>query len=303
MDHKQLARIYSSIAKDLDRTFIVPTLKRGLYRVCTKAALVKLVEMNQFLNKVRSVQAPFFYSACLRSSCEDLIALKYLKTHPAHERDSIVFLFLQIQAVQSVEAQTKFFQSHRCKQLILTERPSESRKLLRALGNAMAEINIRVSNRNQQSLPKVIEMARTSDLETIYNFVYRGTSKVVHFNPHHLLRLGWNSDIRDRCFSISTRNFSNYYKRFSAFYASFLFVEFVDVFYSYLNLKKPIRGLAREIKCMLDKEPRWPELVTYEEMNIDPQKYPNFVFMIMDRIMAYEEIRQDRKEASHMEQN
>ncbi len=118
---------------------------------------------------------------------------------------------------------------------------------------------------SKASLPTVREMAVQSGLAELYDYVYHATSSLVHFNPRILLRMGWGN-LPDATYSV--KNFVGYYKYFACFYGSYLFVELSRWMIDSGLLEQEIESHLKEIIALLEGESRWPELVTFEEVNI-----------------------------------
>src|SRR5690348_2019081 len=108
-------------------------------------------------------------------------------------------------------------------------------------------------------------MADKSGLSELYDYIYHATSIFVHFNPHVLLRMGWG-DLPEITFS--TRHFNAYYRHFACFYGAYLFKELCAWMISIGLLDKAVETSLQKIVDLLGKETRWPEIVTFEEMNI-----------------------------------
>src|SRR5689334_1460801 len=68
----------------------------------------------------------------------------------------------------------------------------------------------------------------------------------------------------------STSHFDEYYKAFSRFYSALLFTSFVTKLGSVINIGGETLDVADSIARSLESWGRWPELVTYEELN-DPR--------------------------------
>ena len=118
--------------------------------------------------------------------------------------------------------------------------------------------------------PAVRDMAASVGLSSTYEYIYFASSNFVHFNPQALLRMGWGPELGPFIFSI--RNMDAYYRAFSWFYGAVLFIGFYASFGdSYLKV-----NLDREIARLLEligHVARWPEVVTFEEMNQRPPLY------------------------------
>jgi len=63
-------------------------------------------------------------------------------------------------------------------------------------------------------------MARQCGLIEIYDFFYHGTSKSVHSNVHHMLRMAWGNP--GRKFRISSKVLAPHHRTFSLAYGAYL---------------------------------------------------------------------------------
>ena len=126
-------------------------------------------------------------------------------------------------------------------------------------------VNSQGKKSGKQSLPSARFMANKSGLSQLYDYIYHAMSIFVRFNPHILLRMGWG-DLPEITFS--TRHFNAYYRHFACFYGAYLFKELCTWMISIDLLDKAVGTDLQKIVDLLEKETRWPEIVTFEEMNI-----------------------------------
>ena len=111
-------------------------------------------------------------------------------------------------------------------------------------------------------------------LDIVYNFIYRLTSGTVHFNPQMLLRSGWG-DRSMKEIKVSPRNMDLYYISLNQIYGSFLLCLYFEFFGRFLRPRQEEKIMIKELRECLQGRFRWPEMVTFEEMNIDVPK-PKF---------------------------
>jgi hypothetical protein len=116
---------------------------------------------------------------------------------------------------------------------------------------------------------QIAEKHHVDLLTTLYDYLYRLTSGMVHFNPQVLLRSGWGGP---PVFHFSPKNFNRYYQAFARTYSVLLFCLYFELFGRFLRAGANVRNLVVEMRKDLLLEPRWPEMVTYEEMNLKPPK-------------------------------
>ena len=109
-------------------------------------------------------------------------------------------------------------------------------------------------------------MAKKVGLSDLYEFLYAATSEVVHFNVRIALRSGWGAQKGE--FSFSPSNFSMYYQHFARTYSAYLLLRFCRTFRSALTLSSAFMNAIDSVEVVLESEIRWPEIVTFEEMNV-----------------------------------
>ena len=237
-----------------------------------QASTSKCVEFNIEANRVKSrTESTFILVSNLRGICEDLIYLTYLSKMDTQSANESIKLLIQQNIDKAFAAQSKFFELNNPYQPVLgknisrqeaTQNVRESKKDLRDFWKSM--------KCPKRDGPNCRDMAEEVGLISTYEFIYYAASNFVHFNPQSLLRTGWgDASEEDFVFKFSTRNMSGYYQSFSSFYAAVLFIGYEASFGSkYFNnvLDVEIAQLIKIIKAFH----RWPEIVTFEEMNIKP---------------------------------
>jgi hypothetical protein len=238
----------------------------GPFRCVVRAALVKAFEFAQHARKEHA--EPFFLTATLRGICEDLIVLSFLA--PLSDRDEVVRILLEDDVSDALGKQQVFFDTHRTWQPIVRDEPGQ-RETARLKVKQLAADHLW----KRKPLPTVRDMAHASGLVPLYEYIYAATSKWVHCNPGVLLRMGWNRTPRDRIedgtrWSFSTSNFRLYYHDFNRFYSVFLLATIIRKFIDEFQDPATLIPFLSAIEESLDADLRWPELVTYEEMNLQP---------------------------------
>jgi len=226
-----------------------------------------LIKAHEFCqDAARAVQSDsFFLVASLRGICEDYISLRFIYEQAKPEKHKIVFSRMMAEAHESSIAQWDFFkENHASQKLYCVDNVIEELKQFRD------EIKTLLKGhpiRNSASMPAVHYMAKTTGLLPLYQYVYHATSQFVHFSPRLLLRMGWGGPPK---FNFSTKNFGDYYNHFAIFYGIFLLIAIfewlsrtdVDV------IQSPDSTSMSVLRDYIEKTSRWPELVTFEEMNI-----------------------------------
>jgi hypothetical protein len=107
--------------------------------------------------------------------------------------------------------------------------------------------------------------------------------KWVHFSPHVLLRMGWGGskdDLSDETkWDFTTQNFVQYYVDFNRVYALMLLLRALRG-PAALLLPTDVLPTIEALEAQLEHPLRWPEDVTFEEMNI---KGPGTIIRILLR--------------------
>ena len=121
-------------------------------------------------------------------------------------------------------------------------------------------------------------------LEQVYDFIYRLTSRTVHFNPELLLKQGWGTRESEEALIVNSRfsskNMGAYHLAVCQIYGSYLLILYFELFDDILQPNQQERDAVAELRNHIWQDFRWPEMVTFEEMNQvvpDPKilKWPN----------------------------
>ncbi len=283
---RKLANLYVQADGISDRTASLETLRKDAYLCCLRAAFSKLLEFNIYTHSSRKHDHIFFDLATLRGCCEDLIFLSYLKTFHPRTRSRMISIITREKLERSIKAQTVYFTRNRSKQWIIKHSIKESTE---TIGQARIELNKTIKRYKKIStFPSIKQMSLETGFSELYDSLYHATSNLVHFNPNVLLRTGWGDS---ESFQFSIKNFQNYYRHFCCVYGGILFIHYVHKFTNLMTKEtKLLRSLAKEIEATIEGHPRWAELVTFEEMNIKVDEYPNFLFVAISMVKAEEEI-------------
>lgn len=205
----------------------------------------------------------FFLVPTLRSICEDLIVLAYIARIPEEDRNRLSVLLMSHELSMKLKSQREFFRVARSEQpvlnadLDLTTIRGEMRSIWRR--NGWPNLN--------GGMPPVRQMAEKYHinlLSTLYEYLYRLTSGMVHFNAQSLLRSGWG---KTPTFTFSPLNFDAYYVAYARIYGMLLFCLYFELF---LSEQRPDRKVVEIVELLnedLLMEHRWPETVTFEEIN------------------------------------
>ena len=207
----------------------------------------------------------------LRGICEDLICLTYLSR--LEKKHAVKFVELkQFQNVsKGLKVQKNFFEVNNPVQPILSDREitvkaekiiRKNREDLRGLWQSMGCF--------KQDGPTTRDMAESVGLTSTYEFIYFSASNFVHFNPQALFRTGWGP--QEGPFTFSVRHMDGYYRSFSSFYGAVLFIGFHSSFGQHC-FENALDAEIKELIELIGHVHRWPEVITFEEMNHKPPLY------------------------------
>ena len=260
--YENLQSIFSKLSTLIESFSKTTCGGTNTFEQAIKAAFVKAYEFNTQAIDIDDKNI-YFVLSTLRGICEDYIVLKFIFDKLNADKDEIVILKLSEELFKSALVQWKFFEKNHPNQFLyyqsdFQDKANDCRSKLRSLITKNG-INCK------DSLPTVRDMAKHSDLLELYEYLYHATSSLVHFNPRILLRMGWGNlpDIQ-----FSTKNFNDYYKDFAHFYGTFLFSTFGKWLLNINLLDSSAKTELQKFDDLLNAEDRWPELVTFEEMNI-----------------------------------
>lgn len=234
--------------------------------------------------KIASQQEPataIFIVPSLRAITEDLILFRFLlQTCTPDEQNMIIKNMMLIDVWEKTKYQTKFFNKFRPFQPVLSYPVDLEQQVIDAkeeLANHWRKHGW--SNfRANANLPPIREMAERSDsgiLEVVYDFIYRLASGEVHSTPRSLLRLSWgeySSSSEEMKSIFSTENLSLYYLEVAQVYSTYLFCLWFELFDNQFDASTDEIAAVSSLREYLLSITRWPEMVTFEEMNVAPPK-------------------------------
>jgi hypothetical protein len=245
------------------------SLKGREFVNCLRASLSKSFEFCLEAYKDRTNHIAFFLVPSLRSICEDLIVLSYLAKMSSADRNELVSLLIRHELASQLGAQSKFFELARPEQPIPAIQSG-------AIDKTKIEDSIRqIWKRNGWAgltsswKPTIRQIAAKNHIDvltTLYDYIYRLTSGAVHFNALVLFRTGWGKPIAH----FSPKNFSKYYVEYARIYGLLLFCCYFELFGRFLPPNKKVSALVTELRFNLVSESRWPEMVTFEELDLRP---------------------------------
>lgn len=245
-------------------------LKGRFFSNCIRASFAICYEFNLHAWNEANSDSAYFWLPALRGVCENLIVLNYIKGISALDRENLVALLMSQEVQTRLTTQATFFKAARPFQPHL--QPRLSREEIAKLESKIHDIwkSNGWPNMNRGSIPPTRQLAEKKGgliLEALYDYLYRLTSGTVHFNVSGLLRTGWGD--KPNC-TFSASNFSGYYTAFGRVYGAYMLCCFFELFASFLRTNNEEKDLVRKIRKSILQLPRWPEMITFEEMNVEP---------------------------------
>jgi Family of unknown function (DUF5677) len=282
--NKDLLKRYSKLSADMETLRLFPMKKNELeFPHLVQCAYVKSYDFVMHCCSNKDLESAFFRLPVLRSVCEDLIAISYLKTKPNNEVKHFLHQLVSDELYETILIQEAFFKKYNPNQIVVPSAliPIEDKnRIINKPKN-----KIKAEKEGFAILPSVSQMAKDTGLMDLYQYMYHATSKLVHFSPDTLLKMGWGDMDKETGIidaRVSYKNYSLYYNAFLTFYASYLFIKQTEAFESIIavpiKIKKTADNLMREYNDI-----DWPEMTTFDHLNI---KGPSSLTRLMNRVLA-----------------
>ena len=185
-----------------------------------------------------------------------------------HDAKEIVAAIQQVALKKSILAQTRFFAKNNRMQPTVGGHIKSSDQ---QLGISSAEKHLRLlwsrHGFGSRATPNVRMLAHKVGLNTTYEYVYHLSSNYVHFNPNQLLKTGWGPEHGP--FTFSATNFAGYHSQLSRFLGALFFLGYCWLFPDKFDQNFSNKFVSH-VTTRLGSGVRWPEIVTFEEMNQTP---------------------------------
>ena len=262
--------------------------RHTLFSLCVKASAIKCFEFNLTARRVAELKLAFFEMSSLRGMCEDLIVLRCVGGMPPEDRQKLLAALMSHELATRTSLQDEFFRAIRPQQPVLRMKNADA--ALAASEAAAREVWNRHGWAKLQkgAMPQIRQIAEKQGLHqlaVLYDYLYRLTSAGVHFNVQSLLRSGWGKNPENE-FEFSAKNFHEYFAAYCSLYGAFVFCLYFEFFRSVLRPQAKEKLIVEKIREQVLSMPRWPEMVTYEEMNQRPPEDGRIARLIVTYVQA-----------------
>lgn len=238
------------------------------FKSLIKASFVKCFQFNYHNSRPKDFKDSFFLLGTLRSICEDLISLCFLKKLKASEREELIQFNLNLDITKNLIVQDVFFKKYNPGQIVINAEKYASAEYIEFVKNKPTNRK-KASTKGYKIYPSVFQMAKETNYLDLYNYLYYATSSLVHFRADTLLKMGWNKEPEDYKigkYHYSVNNYYHYYSKFNLTYGSLLFCEYVKKFKKELDLPKYLSTETKYFRNSFDLFD-WPEIMTHAHMN------------------------------------
>jgi hypothetical protein len=272
MPATEFNEVYKALEPIVNEARTVEGIKSGddFYNIVHKAAFIKNYEFNLYASGLEEYAHSFYLTPTLRGMCEDIIVLKSIAAFDPQDKIKIITHIQMAGVFESLATQDHFFTANKPAQPVLKDKDAitKQEKQEEEIQDIYRKYGLL---KGKQKWVKIKDLAISCGLLPVYEFFYSATSKWVHFSPQILLRMGWAKEKSNSAtFVFSTKHFAGYYANFNFIYGSYLFVLFFHSLKNEIANAPAFEPHIKKLESLLDDVLQWPELVTYEEMTLEP---------------------------------
>ena len=218
----------------------------GILRIYCAAILFRQFESLDTISHLVHVKRGHAAPPLLRPSCEEYIWLTYLNRVPKEFVEDLLILVTELEKANLVLRQRRYEKTDRSESLDPNQSTqawklrSQFYQELDALGKKLEWETSAQTGR----LPAVGWLAMKTDLSDVYDFVYAGTSRYVHFSGLELLRRTQDGEAEEQVI-IESADYRDYWAAFSLYWGFTLFERTLNEAYKKTGL--PLTWLDDEM--------------------------------------------------------
>lgn len=278
----EITDILDSLRPFMEKIATVGRPTRKLFSCCLRSSVTKAYKFLEVASNIDRKNA-FFLVPSLRSITEDIIVLRFISRIPHQEREAAIVSIMRSNVSERIKTQSDFFGTFRPFQPVLN---TGSLDEFHQDGSIAFWQNNGWPNLNGRKMPPIREIAKKcgeGTLDIIYDYLFRFTSATVHFSPQTLLRLGWGDSASKERVTFSPDNMSQYFSDANLIYGSCLFSLYFEMFGRFLRPNREEKQIVSKLRKRILEVFRWPEMVTFEEMNRPVQKVgiPHWIIKVV----------------------
>lgn len=265
-----LREIFSEANTAFTRTGPLATeVSQEFLNSVVRSSIAKCLDFNTEAQNLTKGPQCFFLMSASRAMCEELIYAAFFCLQDSSVSRGLAVRIAALKHHESIRAQTRFFAKNNPFQPTIGVRTGREQDQDVAIARDSLQADWRKLGYN--TIPSTQRLAKAVGLETTYGYLYHMSSNFVHFNPGQLMKLGWGP--MEGPFVFSVAHFSRYYAEVCRFVGALLFFGYCCTWPCLFAGDFP-RKYTEVVTGELKRGVRWPEIVTFEEMNISPPKNP-----------------------------
>jgi hypothetical protein len=220
----------------------------------------------------------------LRSACEELLWLKFLKTISTRDRELIIQAKVNIEVGDSIHAQHAYLGDAGMKEIGFSpEFIAGARKNREHMRQEMKTVGKRLGWKTGRRLfPTAAYIAGMVGEKELYDLIYHATSRTVHFNVSELFRRAWGNDDE---LKITSDDMNRYWSRFALFWGTYVLAmtsaEILEEFSEdEWSMGESAEVNLKALESLLEKTSKsgYVPIITAQELNlhISPERRPKW---------------------------
>jgi hypothetical protein len=200
----------------------------GLLAIVLRGVIRRQYDSLEAIQDLAKRKRGYAATPLLRPACEELIYLRYFKLISPEQAETIVFCMAVMEQAMDLSAQRNYAGEDAILQIGFSReqidragmQATHARATLKKIGGTLGWSRRALQRRIP--VPSVWELARQTDSETLYRFLYHATSRPVHFTVSELLRRVWGDP---PAMTIRSSHMDTYWSAFALFWGLHLFIE------------------------------------------------------------------------------
>jgi len=164
---------------------------QGFAPILKRSAIIRQFDALKVILKLVSDECGYAAVPLLRAACEELLWLSYFHTLSTDDSKLLAELLVKRGLLEDLEAQAGEVGADVMQELGLLAQLQFHRTQESAITDKLKELGKRLSWPKNRTVPSTWFIAKATNSEKLYSFLYHATSRYVHFSPVELGRRGW----------------------------------------------------------------------------------------------------------------